>query len=370
MKHYLKVLCVLLVVVFFTGMSLAQSLEESLQMMLEKNAKGYTQPLITGFGAAINSGLYKKASVKTGALPIPIGIDVGLVTSMSFIPDEDKEFEYDLTENIITFPLHDEVNPQLPNIDLKFEDLYNADKEKTPNIASDEEGAKLSRKEYSEIINAIITELGNNDVDNPDQYKTAIESQFTDEDISNIIMPFQFPDGLNIPIVPVVGLQANVRIPFGIEISARALPEIEISEEIGKFKMYGLGLRKSVPVPIVDLSVGAFLQKMEIGDFFEANNLNFHAEAGKKLPISIIKIYPYAGIGMDKTDLNLKYTIPGGSVPGLDEDKELKFDIEGENKFRTTLGLTLQAIPFTYINLEGSVGKYSSATLSAGFIFK
>ncbi len=359
-------------VTLFLGLSVisAQTLEESLKLMLENNAKSYVQPLVTGFGTSMNSGLYKKASCETGLIPLPIGIDIGLVTSMSFIPDKDKVFEYNLMENTITFPLN-EVNPQLPDIYLKFGDLYDADKDKTPNIASDEEGANLTRKEYYEIIEAIITELGNNDVDNPAQYRTAIESQFSEQDISNIVMPFQFPNGLNIPIVPVAGLQANVRIPLGIEISARALPEIKISEEIGKFKMYGLGLRKSLPVPIVDFSVGAFLQKMEIGDFFEANNLNFHAEVGKRLPIPVVKIYPYAGIGMDKTDISLKYTIkPSDNVPGIDEDKELKFDMGGENKFRTTLGLTLQAIPFTYINLEGSIGKYSSATLSAGFIFK
>jgi len=370
MKREIKFLGIFFVTLFLGfGVIFAQNLEQSLQMMLEKNAKGYTQPLITGFGTAMNSGLYKKASCETGMIPLPIGIDIGLVTSMSLIPDDDKEFEYNLMENTITLPVS-EVNQQLPDIDLKFGDIYDADKVKTPNIAGDEEGAKLTQKSYSEIIDAIITELGNNDVDNPAQYRAAIESQFSEQDISNIVTTFQFPDGLNIPVVPVAGLQANIRIPFGIEISARALPEVEMSEEIGKFKMYGLGLRKSIPVPVVDVSAGAFYQTMQIGDFFEANNLNFHAEVGKTLGLLVLKVSPYLGIGMDKTDLTLKYTIPGGSVPGLDEDKELKFDMEGENKFRTTLGLTLQVIPFTYINLESSVGKYSSATLSAGFIFK
>ena len=284
MKREIKFLGIFFVTLFLGfGVIFAQSLEESLQMMLEKNAKGYTQPLITGLGTAMNSGLYKKASCETGMIPLPIGIDIGLVTNAAFLPS-DESFEYDLMENTITFPLH-EINAELPDLDLKFSDLYEADKEQTPTIASDEKGVELTQKTYSEIIDAMINELGNKGILNPDQYRAVIESQFDEDEISTLVFPFQFPDGLNIPVVPVAGLQANIRIPFGIEISARALPEVEISEEIGKFKMYGLGLRKSIPVPVVDVSAGAFYQTMQIGGFFEANNLNFHVEVGKRLPI-------------------------------------------------------------------------------------
>lgn len=371
MMKYFKKLFVL-VVVLFLGINMAgaqSSLESSLKMMLEKNAKGYVQPLVNGFGTAVNSGLYKKASCETGKVP-PVGFDIGIVANSAFFSG-DESFTYDLMENTIAFPLS-EVSSELPDLELTFGDLYdNNGVETTPTIVSDKEGTELNPKSYDDIIDAMIVGLENQGVDNPEWYKSEIENEFTEEDINNIVSPFQFPDGLDIPLAPFSAIQANVRIGIiGLEVSGRYMPEVEITEEIGKISSYGIGLRKSLPVPIVDVSIGAFYQNLGVGDILTAENWNFHAEVGKKLPVPVIDIHPYVGIGMDQTDISVEYTIPAGKVPGIDEPKDLKFDISGENKFRGTAGVTLQLIPFTYLNIEGAFGNYAAATLSLGFIFK
>jgi hypothetical protein len=369
--RYFKKLSVLGVVLSF-GISIVNaqsSLESSLKMMLENNAKGYIQPLVTGFGTAANSGLYKKASCETGMVP-PVGFDIGIVANSAFFSG-DESFTYDLMENTIAFPLS-EVNQELPDLELTFSDLYdNGGVETTPTIVSDESGTELEPKTYNEIIDAMIVGLGDQGVDNPEQYRNAIKDKFTAENINNIVPSFQFPDGLNISLIPSAAIQANIRIGvIGLEVSGRYMPEVEITEEIGKISSYGIGLRKSLPVPIVDVSVGAFYQNLGIGDILTAENWNFHAEVGKELPLPVIGIYPYVGIGVDQTDISAEYTIPAGEVPGIDEDKSLKFDISGKNKFRGTVGVTLQLVPFTYLNIEGAFGNYAAATLSLGFIFK
>lgn len=361
----------------------AQSLEESLQKMLGENAKGYVQPLVTGFGAGINSGLYRKASTETGTLPLPIGLDVGLVVNAVAVPDGAMMFKYSMLENTITFPLSSmsgismlpaELQPD--DVTLTFNDIYdNGGITETPTIASDqEEGVLLSTRTPNEVYIALRTQLveeqGMSEGD-VDTYLQPSIMNFLNGNLDNIAPDFQFPGGLGLEFVPTAGLQANVRVPFGIEVQARYVPKFEISEEFGKFSMYGAGLRKNLPVPILDVSVGAFYQVLKVGDILEATNINYHAELGKRLPIPIIKITPYIGAGYDQTTINLAYTIPAGTIPGIDQDQEISFDLEGENTFRMNAGVTLQPLPLTFVNAEFAlVGDYQVFTLGLGIMFK
>ncbi len=365
-----------------TGLQ-AQGLEESLQKMLGNNAKEYVQPLVTGFGAGMNSGLYRKASTKTGKLPLPIGLDVGLVVNAVAVPDAAKMFEYSMMENTITFPLSSmsgistlpaELQPD--DVTLTFNDIYdNGGITETPTIASDEEtGVLLSTRTPNEVYMALRTQLveeqgmSGSDVD---IYLQPSIMNYLYGNLDNIAPDFQFPGGLGLGYVPTAGIQANVRIPFGIELQGRYIPEFEISKEFGMFSLYGAGLRKNLPVPIVDVTVGAFYQVLKVGDLLEATNINYHAEVGKRLPIPIIKITPYIGAGYDQTTINLTYTIPAGTIPGVDEDQELSFDLEGENMFRMNAGVTFQFLPFTFVNAEVAlVGDYQVATLGLGMMFK
>lgn len=360
----------------------AQSLEESLQKMLGDNARGYVQPLVTGFGAGMNSGLYRKAATATATLPLPIGLDVGLLVTASAVPESGMKFEYSMMENTIEFPLSQislpafvPANLRPDDVTLTFADIYdNGGITETPTIASDEEGVDLLTRTpgevYTALKNQLVTEQGMN-ANDVDTYLQPYLLSFLNSNLNTIAPAFSFPDGLELAFVPTANIQANVRIPFGIELQARYVPEYEISEEFGMFTMYGAGLRKSLPVPIVDVSVGAFYQVMKVGSILEATNINYHAEVGRRLPIPIIKITPYIGAGYDQTTINLSYTIPAGTIPGIEEDKEMSFDLEGENNIRFNAGLTLQVIPLTYINAEVAlVGDYQVATIGLGIMFK
>ncbi len=361
-KTFVKQIVVfILSVLFCVNLAFAQDLGASLESMLKDNAVGYVQPLVTGFGTAMNSGLYKKASVKTGLLPI--GFDFGIVTGIGIVPDDKMDFEYSLLENVIPFPLSD-IDGNLPDIELNFGDLYDASSETTPNIASDEDGTELTPKSNSEIVDAIIIKLGEEGISNPELFRSTLESNL---DIDGLVTAFKFPSGLNARAIPAPTIQANVRVPFGIEVSVRALPEIDL-DDFGSIKMFGAGLRKSLPVPIINVTAGAFYQKLEIGDLCTATNLNFHVEAGKTVGLLFLKVSPYVGAGLDKSSIEVNYDIPAGSIPGINEVQKVSFDLDGENKMRVNAGLTLQLIPFTYLNIEASKGEYMSAAISLGLI--
>ena len=72
---------------------------------------------------------------------------------------------------------------------------------------------------------------------------------------------------------------------------------------------------------------------------------------------------------MDKSTVDLSYTIVDGDLPGMDGDQEVSFTMEGENTLRVNVGFSLQ-MALLYLHSEYSVGKYQTASLSVGFIFK
>ena len=362
-----KIFIVMMLTVFCFGILTAGDLEENLSLMLENNAKMYVQPLVTGFGSSMNSGLYKRAKCTTGKLPLPIGFDVNIIVSASLVPDEDLNYDYYFMDNTIDFDLGS-INSSLPDetISLSMSELYTADKDETPTISGDEEGAVITPKTQSDVIDALIAEMDPANSTVETAYRAALNSSYSS--ISSLIPEFQFPDGSNIPAIPSTNVQLNVRIPFGIELGLRGAPPYEIPN-VGKLKMLGFGVRKNIPVPIVDVAVGGFYQILTIGDVFEAKNINVHTEIGKTLGIPGFKISPYLGVGMDKSTVDLTYTILGGTIPGNSEDQEIKFNMEGENKFRANLGFSLQ-IALLHLQGEYSIGKYQSATLNVGLTFK
>ncbi len=360
-----KIFIVMMLTVFCFGILTAGDLEENLSLMLENNAEMYVQPLVTGFGSSMNSGLYKRAKCTTGKLPLPIGFDVNIIVSASLVPDEDLNYDYYFMDNTIDFDLQS-IDASLPNVTMSISDLYTADKEETPTISGDEEGAVITPKTQSDVIDALIVKMNPATSIEETAYRAALNSSYSY--ISNLIPQFQFPNGSNIPAIPSANVQLNVRIPFGIELGLRGAPPYKI-KDVGEFKMLGFGVRKNIPVPIVDVAVGGFYQILTIGDVFEAKNINVHTEIGKTLGIPGFKISPYLGVGMDKSTVDLTYTILGGTIPGNSEDQEIEFNMEGENKFRTNLGFSLQ-IALLHLQGEYSIGKYQSATLNVGLTFK
>ena len=360
-----KIFIVMMLTVFCFGILTAGDLEENLSLMLENNAEMYVQPLVTGFGSSMNSGLYKRAKCTTGKLPLPIGFDVNIIVSASLVPDEDLNYDYYFMDNTIDFDLQS-IDASLPNVTMSMSDLYTADKDETPTISGDKEGAVITPKTQSDVIDALIVEMDPANSAEETDYRDALNSSYSN--ISSLIPQFQFPDGSNIAAIPSANVQLNVRIPFGIELGLRGAPPYKI-KDVGEFKMLGFGVRKNIPVPIVDVAVGGFYQILTIGDVFEAKNINVHTEIGKTLGIPGFKISPYLGVGMDKSTVDLTYTILGGTIPGNSEDQEIEFNMEGENKFRTNLGFSLQ-IALLHLQGEYSIGKYQSATLNVGLTFK
>ncbi len=343
----------------------------NLERLMGKNAEAYAMPVVQGFGSSLNAGLYKKASVSAGKL-IPFGFDIGIVGIATVIPDDKTEFEHNLTDFTFDFHLTSE-GEELENITLSFADIYNTSADVTPNIAGEDDGVRCTLKSEDEIFQNVAAKLRDADVSQQviDTKEDNIRD-YIDETMDEDYSTFSFPKGLGVKTLGAMSLQANVRLPLvGLEVTGRYLPEFELGDDLGKVNLYGIGVRKSLPVPIVDVTAGLFLQKLKIGNFFDLDTRVVHAEVGKSIGIPFLfNFSPYAGVGYSQTEVNLDYTMDGGTVPGIDNDRELNYSITPDDQFILTAGMTAQIVPLTYLNLEVNQSDYLTAVLKFGLILK
>jgi len=366
----IKNVVVIIMVILLVGNLFGNDFAKNVERLVGYNAKSYAMPLIEGFGSSMNSGLYKKASVDPGKV-IPIGFDFGIANFYAFVPEDKMDFAHKLEDFQFDFHL-DEGNLQA-DIPISFKDIYTTDKEKTPNIAGDGKGVACTLKSTDEIYQTISEKLQSGGISQTviDTYEDDIK-EYIDEVLSGEFESFSFPQGLGVSTLTALALQANVRLPFiGLEATARYLPPVQFSADLGEINLFGFGLRKSIPIPVIDVTVGAFMQKLQIGEFFNLNASMIHTEVGKSIGIPFLFSFsPYAGIGYAMTKAELDYTLDAGTIPGFEEEQKLKYTIEPDNQIVMTLGCTAQIIPLTYINLELNQSDYTTACLKLGIILK
>ena len=366
-----KIISLILVTTIIISAVCAGNFTSNIERLVGKNAEAYAMPLLDGFGSSLNVGVYKKASVSAGKL-FPLGFDIGLVSMVTAVPSGQQSFKHDLDEFKFTLNLSSEID-DLSDLEMNFSDIYKTDKDRTPNIAGKGDGVNCTMKEENVIFANISKKLLALGVS-----QEVIESKedkirdFIQNDLKNEYKDFSFPGGLGVENMGAVAIQTNFRFPFiGLEVSGRYLPSIKLSDEVGDIDLYGFGLRKSLPVPVIDVTAGIFYQKMKIGDIFEFNSNLFHLEAGKSLELPLLfQFSPYVGLGYSQSEASLRYTITKGEIPGVNKDKKVEYDLDSDGQMIFTMGLTAQIIPFTYINFEFNQSEYSSFGLNLGIIIK
>ena len=137
--------------------------------------------------------------------------------------------------------------------------------------------------------------------------------------------------------------------------------EYNVDDDIGKIKLSRWGLRHSLSHYIllcpVDIAVGYWQQKFTIGDIVEANTRFYGIQASKS--ISILTLY--CGLGIEHATLKLEYN-------NQDLDKPVRFELEGNNTTRTTLGASLDlAVVKFHIDMNMANQTTYSAGLGIGF---
>lgn len=365
MKNHFKVLCVLLTVVFLTGVVLAQSLEERLQSMAAKNAELYVNPLATAFGSGMNSGWFHSA--KPHKL---LGFDFGVRAMVVTFPDDQKMFDFDISQ------LEDydfSTTLQGYTINMSAADLY--PNTEVPTIFGSNDGVDIraDKDQLVQIITDQLVEQGASDL----VISTASSAINAAADDALLAVPELVLAGTGLEFLPLIVPQAAVglslpMLPIKAEIVIRGLPEVELGEDLGSFKFFGGGVKLAldpfIPIPMfpVNIAVGAYTQKMALGSVFEANNTLISLMVGKDLNLLLFGVGIYGAVCMESSNIEINYEYMNEEdANDLLNGTKIKFDMKGENKFRTTVGAHIR-LAVINVSADYSMGADNVVTIGAG----
>ena len=161
---------------------------------------------------------------------------------------------------------------------------------------------------------------------------------------------YVFPGGLDLKNLPMAVPNLTIGSLLGTNVSLR-WAAYDLGEDVGKVELLGWGVSHSLdqylPVAPINMAVGFYTQQFTLGDIVDANSWLANLQASYQL--SFITLY--GGLGYENSNLDINYTYE-------EDNSEIAFDLQGNNKIRGTLGLTLNLGP---VKLNGD---YSMATQS------
>lgn len=282
-----------------------KGIDDKLSQCAKENGKNYIQPFATAFGTNLNSGWFQTAKI-----PKPFLFGFTLNSMVAFIPGDAKTFMA--------------TNPDTS--------LYQGDKIETATVFGGDGGTF---------------------------WPTALADTAG-------IGELTLPDGINLDVVPLVMPQVFVGLPAGFEIAARFCPPVELSKDVGKLTMWGLGAKyqasKLIPLCPVAIAVQGTYQQLKLGDIITCKSTFLNAQVSKGLVV--VPITLYGGIGAENTTITAKYDYTYQTING-EETKSIKFNINGENEFRVTAGVKVRLLLFD-ICADYSIGNYPVARLGLG----
>ncbi len=336
----------------------AQSMEETIKNLGAAAGKKYVAPVVSGFGTNMNAGWYHNAPKAT---KLGFHVEAGAVFMGTMLSGGSKTmtvtggFRLDSAQARAIANSSVDTNAVGGTIvrDSLTAAIRRADQKVTFSgptiIGADDEIMTI------QVVSQPVTigKLGGGD--------TTITIQPYNDSIPEV--KGVLSDFSDIPL-PLFAPQLTIGTVFGTNVTLRWLPEIETNEDIGKIKFFGFGVQHNPavwgflpPLPL-DVSLGYFTQTLKVGDLFKASSHAYGVSASKRFGFRFLNVTPYGGFQFESSEFNFKYT---QEVDGQPID--IKFDVEGENKYRATVGASIRLLAIN-LNADYNFGNYNS--FSAG----
>lgn len=240
----------------------SQDLESLLERYAGDNASGYVEPLVSAFGANMNSGWYYRA--KTPQSGFHFNIRLNAMATM--FKDDQRTFTAS-TEGYFT-PVQDV---------------------ETPTIIGNGEGTSVSNEGFGTVF----TFPGGYDIGS---FALAVPT---------------------LTIGSIAGTEASIRY-----ISATANEDIGEIKLFG----YGLrhNISQYFPTLLIDVSAGFGYTKLDVGDILNASATTFHLQAGKSF--SVLNLYGGLAYESSSADISYTYTESGTPLDvNIEVDGKNKF---------------------------------------------
>ena len=345
----------------------AQTLEETMQKLSEGAAKQYVAPIVSGIGSNLNAGWYHKAPP---AKKFRFSIEGGAVVSGTFLGtgattiDLKSNFRFDSSQ-ADTLIAHSGVTFNMNNPPEKaaHDSLVNAiiSKDipvqiKGPTvIGSGDSSVKAVFSGQKFTYNAGV---GGSRTD-------SIPADTVDLKVKGLLGDFtSFP-------LPLVAPQVTLGTIYGTNFTFRWLPTMPLGD-VGDFSFFGFGIQHNPAVWLgtslpVDLCVGYFHQDLTFGSLFDASTNAIGLDVSKQLGWRLLNITPYGGFQWESSTMSFHYDQKiHDEATGSTTILPIKFDLEGENSTRLTVGVSIHVLILN-LNADYNLAKYNSA--SVGIMF-
>lgn len=345
---HMKLGRIVAVVVLLLSLTNAVSAQDDLGKQLSKvagqNAVSYVSPLLSGFGADLNSGLYHSADLHD-----ILGFDVGLKLSMMSIQDGDKTFDF-LMPSSIRVP-----SGITGGGDVVFVGgTHYANKVVTPTAVGANTGVDI----YPTSV--------------PTTTSTGVPIPLALQNTLRGQKILTTPPGFDLKGVPLIVPQAAIGLPLGFEVIGRFIPTMTIppsgfGDPVGKVSFVGFGVRHSIdqyiPLCPVDISVHFMTQKLTISDnndnkVLSGSGTAYGAEVSKSLAVLTV----YGGFQMEKSTWDIEpYKF---SDPTTNTSVTITIpQIEGKNTSRFHAGVRLLLL---LVNIHADYSFATQPVITAG----
>lgn len=344
-----KLLSILILIVSMSSLSFSQSLEETLSNLSSDAGRAYVEPVISSFGSNMNSGWVK--GVPPASL-MGIHFQVRLIAVGSFLQNTNKTF---LTSGNFKYT------------SSQADDILRAsgfDPSNTPNYDGIKDEILLQEWQV-DIAGPTITGSGDENV------KVEFPgAEILGETVGSHVITLESASGFldNLSIFPQPAVQLDIGNVIGTSASIRYFPSVDI-RDLGKISLWGVGLLHNVgfwfknPLP-VELGLGFFYQKLDVGDIFENNSTQFGVYFSKTLGV-IVSFTPYIGVTFESSSTSVSYTY-NFNTPAGPQKTNISFDLDGENNVGLTIGGALN-LPVVSLNVDYKIAKIKTLTLGLSF---
>ncbi|HEY9164707.1 MAG TPA: DUF6588 family protein [Candidatus Kryptonia bacterium] len=341
------------------GQTTAQKDEllSTLGNLAESAARSYVSPLVSGFGADLNSGWVHRTPDPT---KLSLDLEFGLVGMFSFFSESSKSFsssgsfKFDYRETDLLIPNNyageerDSIRSQLMNI--PFTVTLSG-----PTVVGS--NTDTIRVKFSGGTASVV-------------YKGVKESISLD--------PIEFSTHVTailqeLPLLPMAACQFSLGMVYGTSLSFRFLPTSNVNGKLGKTTYGGFGFQHNPMVWFnnslpLNLSFSLFTQTLKIGSVFKSTATDAGVFASKRVGWGILNITPFAGLSLEKSNMTIAYDF---QTTGPRDDSisiPISFVLKGENNARLTLGVSVKIV-FIDVSADYSIAKYNSMSIGVGLIY-
>jgi hypothetical protein len=330
------------------------SLNSTLQELSADVARRYVAPISSAFGTNLNAGWFH-------TVPEPVeyefSLEFGLVAMGSFFPDDAKHFE-------TSGRLRLEAQEAGQLADIALEDYSGI----IPKPIVKAQLVDQITSQYSEVNVSGATIIGSQFDSLTINYPGGTYILGTE---SYVVPAEQFKLGIvgigelaDASVLPLFAPQVNIGTVFGTNMTFRYVPDIILDDELGSFKYFGFGIQHNPGLWIKNIlpfnfAASFYTQNLEFGSLLKTTTWALGVNASKRLGLKELNVTPYVGFMVESARMRVNYDYIVEVEQNVFEVEKVRFDIDGKNKTRLTLGLGIRLLLIN-LNADYNIGQYNS----------